>query len=94
MSSSELQMLVEEAQEQGGIDSDEGELLSNAITFTEREASQVMTHRLELTAVPVTATHREIAAAFQESRFSRLPVYRGSIDNIVGLIHQKDFFTP
>ena len=93
MSSSELQMLVEEAQEQGGIDSDEGELLSNAITFTEREASQVMTHRLELTAVPVTATHREIAAAFQESRFSRLPVYRGSIDNIVGLIHQKDFFT-
>ena len=94
MSSSELQMLVEEAQEQGGIDSEEGELLVSAINFTEREASQVMTHRLELTAVPITATHQEIAAAFQESRFSRLPVYQGSIDNIVGLLHQKDFFTP
>ena len=94
MSSSELQMLVEEAQEQGGIDSEEGELLSNAISFTEREASQVMTHRVAMTAVPVTATHREIAAAFQESRFSRLPVYQGTIDNIVGLLHQKDFFTP
>ena len=94
MSSSELQMLVEEAREQGGIDSEEGELLVSAINFTEREASQVMTHRLELTAVPVTATHREIAAAFQESRFSRLPVYQGSVDNIVGLLHQKDFFTP
>ena len=92
MSQEELLMLVEEVQQDGSIDKNEGELLRNAIEFTEREAEDILTHRVDLEAVPVEATKEEIAQAFSESRFSRILVYEESIDNIIGVIHQKDFY--
>ncbi len=92
MSQEELLMLVEEVQQDGSIDKNEGELLRNAIEFTEREAEDILTHRVDLEAVPVDATKEEIAQAFSESRFSRILVYEESIDNIIGVIHQKDFY--
>ena len=93
MSQAELLMLVEEVEQKGSIDEDEGELLKNAIEFTDRQACEVLTHRVDLEAVSIDAGRDEIARVFSESRFSRLPVYRDNIDNIVGIIHQKDFFT-
>ena len=92
MSQDELLMLVEEVQQDGSIDENEGELLRNAIEFTEREAGDILTHRVDLEAVPIDATKEEIAHAFSESRFSRILVYEESIDNIIGVIHQKDFY--
>ena len=92
MTQEELLMLVEEVQQDGSIDKNEGELLRNAIEFTEREAEDILTHRVDLEAVPVEATKEEIAQAFSESRFSRILVYEESIDNIIGVIHQKDFY--
>lgn len=92
MTQEELSVLVDEAGEEGGIDSDEVELLRSALEFTELEAGDILTPRVDLEAVPVDATSKEVAAAFRSSRFSRLPVFEGSIDNITGVVHQKDFY--
>ena len=92
MSQEELLMLVEEVEQEGSIDENEGDLLRNAIEFRERRASDILTHRMDLEAVPMDATKDEIAEKFSNSQFSRLLVYRDSIDTIIGAIHQKDFF--
>jgi len=93
MSQEELLMFVEEVQQEGSIDSEAGQLLRNAIEFTDSEVMEILTHRVDLVAVSVNATKEEMAAAFAESMFSRLPVYEGTIDNIVGIVRQKDFYT-
>ncbi|MBE6588960.1 MAG: HlyC/CorC family transporter, partial [Ruminococcaceae bacterium] len=92
MSQEELLMLVEEVEQEGSIDENEGDLLRNAIEFRERRAGDILTHRMDLEAVPMDATKEEIAEKFSNSQFSRLLVYRDSIDTIIGAIHQKDFF--
>lgn len=93
MSQEELLMLVEEVQQDGSIDENEGELLTNVIEFSNIEAEDILTHRVDLEAVPIEADKAEIAEAFQTSKFSRILVYRESIDNVVGTIHLKDFYT-
>ena len=93
MSQEELLMLVEEVQQDGSIDGSEGDLLRNAIEFTELRAEDILTHRVNLIGFPKDATKEEIAQLFAESRFSRLLAYEENIDNIVGVLHQKDFFT-
>lgn len=92
MSSEELLMLVEEVEHEGTFDTDESELIRNAIEFTELEAEDILTHRVDLEAVSITADKEEIARLFSTTQFSRLLVYEESIDNIVGIIHLKDFF--
>ena len=93
MSQEELLMLVEEVQEEGTIDDEEGDLLRNAINFPELKAEDILTHRVDLEAFEMGTPIEEIGKLFEESRFSRLLVYQGSIDNIVGVLHQKDVFT-
>ncbi len=92
MSQDELLMFVEEVQQEGSIDEEEGELLRNAIEFGERTAEDVLTHRVDIEAVPIDTDRMEIAKMFTQTRFSRLPVYEESIDNIIGVIHQKDLY--
>ncbi len=92
MTQDELLMLVEEVKQDGSIDEDESNLLRSAIAFTNRTAEDILTHRVDLEAVPLTATHTEIAQVFTTSRYSRLLVYEENIDNIVGVLHQKDFY--
>lgn len=87
----ELMAMVEEAESEGGIDEEESKLIRNAIEFTEREASEILTPRYNITAVTSTATKEEIAQVFAETAYSRLPVYQESIDHIEGVIYQKDF---
>ena len=91
-SQEELLMLVEEVEQEGSIDEEEGELLRNVIEFTDLEAKDILTHRVDLEAVSIDTTKEEIANIFTSTRFSRLLVYEDSIDNIVGVIHQKDFY--
>lgn len=92
MSQEELLMLVEEVQQDGSIDTSEGDLLRNAIEFSDLEAEDILTHRVDLEAVSADTPKEEIARVFSETRFSRLLVYEESIDNIIGVIHQKDFY--
>ena len=93
MSQEELLMLVEEVQEEGSIDDEEGDLLRNAINFTELKAEDILTHRVDLEGFEIGTPMEEIGHLFEESRFSRLLVYEDSIDKIVGVLHSKDVFT-
>ena len=92
MSQEELLMLVDEVQQDGSIDRDEGELLKNAIGFSEQEAQDILIHRVDLAALPVTAGKEEVAALFTQTKYSRLLIYEDSIDHILGTVHQKDFY--
>ena len=92
MSQEELLLLLDEVQQEGSINEDEGELLKNAVEFGDLEAQDILTHRVDLEAVSIKATKEEVAQAFTQSHFSRLLVYEESIDKIVGVIHQKDFY--
>ena len=92
MSQEELLMLVEEVREGGTIDSEEGDLLKNAIEFNDMRAEDILTHRVDLEAVDIESTKEEIAEAPTQSKFARLPVYEDSIDNIIGILNMKDFY--
>ena len=92
MSQEELLMLVNEVQQDGSIDRDEGELLKNAIGFSEQEAQDILIHRVDLAALPVTASKEEVAALFTQTKYSRLLIYQDSLDHILGTVHQKDFY--
>ncbi len=92
MTQEELLMLVDEVQQEGGLDEDEHELLRSAIEFTDRDAEDILTHRVDLEAVCIRDDARAISKVFDESRFSRLLVYDEDIDDIVGVIHQSDFY--
>lgn len=87
----EILTMVEEAETGGGIDEERSELIQNAIEFDELTAEEVMTPRPEMAAIDMDCTEEELAKMFEESGFSRLPVYEEEIDKIIGVINQKDF---
>ncbi|HNX14199.1 MAG TPA: hemolysin family protein [Oscillospiraceae bacterium] len=88
----ELLTIIEEGRQVGTLDEDEGELIRSAIRFNDRKASDILTPRVAVEAADIEDSPEEIEKVFFESGFSRLPVYRKSIDNILGVITQKDFF--
>ncbi|MBQ1215330.1 MAG: HlyC/CorC family transporter, partial [Firmicutes bacterium] len=87
----ELLTIVEEAETEGGIDEGQSELIQNAIEFNEREAWDVLTPRVDIEAIEADEDKEEIAKLFMETGFSRLPVYEDDLDNILGVLNQKDF---
>lgn len=88
----ELITYVSEVENEGGLEKEEGDLIRNAIEFNDLEVSEILVPRVDICAVEDSATDDEIAAAFAESGYSRLPVYHDSLDTIVGVIHEKDFY--
>jgi len=87
----ELLTIVEEAETEGGIDEEQSELIQNAIEFNDLEAWDVLTPRIDVVAIEVDTPKSEVAALFRNTGFSRLPVYEEDIDNILGVLNQKDF---
>jgi len=87
----ELLIIVEEAENEGGIDEQQSELIQNAIEFSELEAFDVLTPRVDVEAIDIDNTKEEIRELFLETGFSRLPVYEDTIDKIIGVLNQKDF---
>ena len=87
----ELLTIVEEAQIEGGINEQEGELIRSVIEFDDLEVGDIVTPRVDVVAVSDSASTEEILEVFRDSGYSRLPVYQGSIDEVVGIINQKDF---
>ena len=87
----ELITMVSEAESEGGLDQHESELIRSAIEFNDLEVEEILTPRVDIVAVEDTATMDEVAALFAENGYSRLPVYHDTIDDIVGVIHEKDF---
>ena len=88
----ELMTMIDEAQTEGDLEAEESELLRSAIEFNDQDASDIMTPRVDVTAVEDTATAEEVAEIFRTTYFSRIPVYHEDLDHIVGILHEKDFY--
>ncbi|MDD6042419.1 MAG: hemolysin family protein [Eubacteriaceae bacterium] len=87
----ELMTIVEEAETEGSIEANQSELIQNAITFNELEAWDVLTPRVDIEAIEIDSTKKDVARIFKETGFSRLPVYEDDLDKILGVLNQKDF---
>lgn len=88
----ELLTIVAEAEQEGGIDSEESELIRSAIEFNDQEAVDILTPRVNVVAVENTVSAEELETVFRESGLTRLPVYEDSIDNVLGIVNLKDFY--
>ena len=88
----ELMTMIDEAQTEGDIEEDEGELIRSAIEFNDQDASDIMTPRVDVTAIEDTATAEEAAELFRKTWYSRIPVYHEDLDHIVGILNEKDFY--
>ena len=88
----ELMTMIDEAQTEGDIEAEEGELIRSAIEFNDQDAGDIMTPRVDVIAVEDTATVEEVAEIFRSTFFSRIPVYHEDLDHIVGTLHEKDFY--
>lgn len=91
-SEDELLTIVEEAEAGGAIGEEQSELISNAIEFNDIEAIDILTPRVDIVAVERGTPVAEIKKVFRESGLSRLPVYEDDLDDIVGVINQKDLY--
>lgn len=88
----ELEMLVVQSRQAGILEQQEEVLLRRVFDFEEKTAQQVMIPRTEVVGIPITITFEQLQARFAHERYTRLPVYEGTIDSILGVIHIKDIF--
>ena len=91
-SEDELLTIVEEAEAGGAIGEEQSELIANAIEFNDIEAIDILTPRVDIVAVERGTPVADIKKVFKESGLSRLPVYEDDLDNIIGVINQKDLY--
>lgn len=92
-SQDELITLVDEVHQEGGMDEDESDLIKSAIElFDDRSLYDILTPRVKVDGIPKDATPDEIVELLKESNHSRMPVYDETLDHIVGVLHQKDYF--
>ena len=87
----ELITIVEEAKTGGSIDENQSELITNAIEFNDLEAIDIVTPRVDIVAIELGTSLEEVGQIFKESGLSRLPVYEDDLDNIIGVLNQKDY---
>ncbi len=92
MTEEELISIIEEAEEDGDFDKEESTLIKSAIEFGDLEVGDIFTPRIDITAISKNATSEEIKDVFNESGFSRIPVYEDDLDNVIGILYYKDFF--
>ncbi len=83
---------VDEAEDSGEIDAEESELIKSAIEFDDLTVEDALTPRVDIEAVDVTTSADKVLDIFRNTGYSRLPVYKGSIDNIIGILNEKDFY--
>ena len=86
----EIRMMVDVGEEKGAIEEDERELINNVFEFNDKVVSEVMIHRTEIFAVDIKNNISEILSKIDDLKYSRIPVYDGSIDDIKGVLYTKD----
>jgi CBS domain containing-hemolysin-like protein len=91
MTEQELLIMVEEAEQEGVIEEEDKELINNAFEFNDRRAEDILTPRMDVTGIPRGMAVDDIAKLFLETGYSRLPAYDESLDNIIGIVHLRDF---
>ena len=87
----ELYDLIEDMTEEGTLDEEQGDLISSALQFGDVTVESILTPRVDLAAVDIGASHEEILAQIKSQNHSRLPVYEGSVDNIIGILQIRKF---
>ncbi len=88
----ELMTFVDEVEEEGGINENEGTLIRSAIEFGDSTAEEILTPRVDVVAIDAETPFSEIGALFRDSGFSRLPVYCESLDDVIGIMHEKEYY--
>lgn len=86
----EIRTIVDVGQESGAIENSERDMIHNLFDFGDSEAKEVMVPRIDMTFVQADATYEEVLAIFREDKFTRLPVYEESTDQVIGIINMKD----
>lgn len=86
----EIRMMVDVGEEKGAIEEEEKELINNVFEFNDKVVSEVMLHRTEIFAVDIKSNISEILTEVDDFKYSRIPVYDGSIDDIKGVLYTKD----
>lgn len=88
----ELLNIIEEAEQDGGINKQEGSLMKSAIEFNDQEAIDICTPRVNIVGVTSAMSKDEILHKFSETGYSRLPVFSEDLEHIIGILYQKDFY--
>lgn len=92
MTESELRTIVNVSHEEGVIEGEEKEMITNVVDFGDSIAKDIMIPRADITMAPVDAAYEEILEYFMEEQYSRLPIYEENKENIIGILHMKDLF--
>src|SRR5437764_2301840 len=88
----EVQAFIDVGEEEGILEASEGKMIHSVVEFGDRVARELMTPRIDVLSFDASRSLRELAQMFSESKYSRIPVYEGSIDRITGFVHIKDVF--
>lgn len=88
----EVEALIEVGEREGLLEADEGAMVRGIVELDERTVREIMTPRTDIVALPETASVEEARRTIQEAGHSRLPVFRESIDNVIGVLHARDLF--
>src|SRR5438270_12846547 len=88
----EVQAYIDVGEEEGILEGTEGKMIQSVVDFGDRVARELMTPRIDVLAFDATHPFDELARLFSDSKYSRLPIYEGSVDRIVGIVHIKEVF--
>ncbi len=91
MTEQELLNIIDEAQSEGGLQESEGDLIRRSIEFNDLLVEEILTPRVDLVALDIKWNKDKILRVLEENEYSRYPVYKDSIDTIIGVVHTKDF---
>jgi CBS domain containing-hemolysin-like protein len=89
----ELETIIDTMEEEGSIDEDEAEMLQSVLDLSEKKVYDIMTPRVDTIGVDINDDIETVKKVFFEHQFSRIPVFEKSMDNIIGILHERDFFT-
>ena len=87
----ELKYIIETIEEEGILEEQESELVQSALEFDEKTAQEILTPRVDVTVIDIEDSKEEIHDLIIKERYSRIPVYEGDIDNIIGILHTRDY---
>ena len=90
MTEEELRTIVDVSHEDGVIEKDERNMIKNVVDFGDSQAKDIMVPRIDMSLVDVDATYEELMEIFRKDMYTRLPVYEGAVDNVIGIINMKD----
>ncbi|WOO87314.1 hemolysin family protein [Mollicutes bacterium LVI A0039] len=88
----ELLTIIQESEDEGKLEAEDGELIRNAVEFNETRVSEIYTPKHKFTSISVDDSIEDILKLLKREKFSRVPVYDGDSDNIVGILYERDFY--